>query len=280
MKILTLNTHSLIESLYEAKLTAFVEAVVKEQPDIIGLQEVNQTSCASPLEGEELPGYVPARGVRACVRRDNHAARVAERLRERGIIYHWTWVPAKLGYDIYDEGLALLSRTPILDTDQFTISHSQDYHNWKTRKILGIQTGGSQGVWFYTVHMGWWDDREEPFREQWNRIEEALAEKKMAGRQGGLWLMGDFNSPAGLPDQGYDLVRTSGWNDTYLLAGQKDLGYTVEEVIDGWRDKGVSGMRIDYIWSYWYTQVKTSRVVFDGKTYPRVSDHNGILIEL
>ena len=43
MKLLTLNTHSLIEPAYEAKRDAFVEFIRKEQPDVFALQEVNQT---------------------------------------------------------------------------------------------------------------------------------------------------------------------------------------------------------------------------------------------
>ena len=48
MKLLTLNTHSLIEPAYEAKRDAFVEFIRKEQPDVFALQEVNQTA-AAPL---------------------------------------------------------------------------------------------------------------------------------------------------------------------------------------------------------------------------------------
>ena len=40
MKLLTLNTHSLIEPAYEAKRDAFVEFIRKEQPDVFALQEV------------------------------------------------------------------------------------------------------------------------------------------------------------------------------------------------------------------------------------------------
>ena len=43
MKLITLNTHSLIEEHYEEKLHAFAEMVRKEKPDILALQEVNQT---------------------------------------------------------------------------------------------------------------------------------------------------------------------------------------------------------------------------------------------
>ena len=44
MKLLTLNTHSLIEPEYEAKREIFVEFIAKEQPDVFALQEVNQTA--------------------------------------------------------------------------------------------------------------------------------------------------------------------------------------------------------------------------------------------
>ena len=49
MKLLTLNTHSLIEPAYEAKRDAFVEFIRKEQPDVFALQEVNQTAAAQLL---------------------------------------------------------------------------------------------------------------------------------------------------------------------------------------------------------------------------------------
>ena len=51
MKLLTLNTHSLIEPAYEAKRDAFVEFIRKEQPDVFVLQEVNQTAAAPLLAG-------------------------------------------------------------------------------------------------------------------------------------------------------------------------------------------------------------------------------------
>ena len=43
MKLMTLNTHSLEEEDYEAKLHAFAEGVCRAEPDIIALQEVNQS---------------------------------------------------------------------------------------------------------------------------------------------------------------------------------------------------------------------------------------------
>lgn len=51
MKLLTLNTHSLIIPEYEAKREIFVDFIAKEQPEVFALQEVNQTA-AAPLLAE------------------------------------------------------------------------------------------------------------------------------------------------------------------------------------------------------------------------------------
>ena len=121
MKLITLNTHSLIEEHYEEKLHAFAETVRKEKPDILALQEVNQLACEEIWPDEELPGFVRCRGFSLPVRRGNHAGRLAELLRDSGLSYSWTWISAKLGYDRYDEGMAVFSLSPIVDTDQLQI---------------------------------------------------------------------------------------------------------------------------------------------------------------
>ncbi|MBT9775197.1 exodeoxyribonuclease III [Clostridium sp. MCC353] len=284
MKIITLNTHSLEEENYEEKLHQFVEGIFQEKPDVIALQEVNQTRTADPVPAGLLeqcgfircePGMGGADCEEAVIRVDNHSYRAARMLRERGICYTWTWTAAKVGYDKYDEGLAVFSRFPVLDTRQFFITGTHDYNNWKTRKILGIQAETGQGpMEFYSVHMGWWEDEEEPFETQWKRINSLLKNGKCMT----TWLMGDFNSPASVSGQGYDLVKRSGWLDTYELAAEKDDGITVDHSIDGWKErKNDPGMRIDYIWTGKKQQVMCSRVLFNGKNYPVVSDHYGVL---
>lgn len=159
MKLLTLNTHSLIIPEHEAKREIFVDFIAKEQPEVFALQEVNQTASA-PLLGEVPAGYYPCPGNHVPLKADNHAAAVAKMLAQRGIHYDWSWLPAKIGYDIYDEGAAVFSRTPITDAENLLLSKSDDYSCWKTRRTLGICAGD---VWYYTVHLGWWKDEVEPF---------------------------------------------------------------------------------------------------------------------
>lgn len=288
MKLLTLNTHSLLEENSDKKLKQFVETILKEKPDIIALQEVNQSIDAPVANAKLLAGWMPCQKsgskdeIKVPVRNDNYAAHAARLLREAGFSCSWTWVPAKIGYEKYDEGMAILcAGKTIQATDTFFISGCRDYSDWKTRRVLGVQISGSKD-WFYTVHMGWWNDDKEPFLMQWKRLNKALQEKKKGSA---IWLLGDFNSPAQFRNQSYDCICESGWVDTYKSALTKDSGITVEGVIDGWReftegDKTPEGMRMDHIWCSKDLPVKSSRVLFNGINEPKVSDHFGVLIEI
>lgn len=272
MKILTLNTHSLVEENYPQKLADFVQAVAKEQPEIIALQEVNQTSSEAAVTGD-LRGYAPCGDF--TVRGDNHVYNAVKLLEPLGARYYWTWLPMKRGYGKYDEGIAVMSRSPILETRVILVSGIDDYENWKTRKLLGIRTEAAPDEWFFSVHYGWWSDPDEAFQSQWKRTVEQTEQYET------VWLMGDFNSPAEVRGEGYDLVGGSRFYDSYELAQKKDGGITVGKVIDGWRDKlsdNASGMRIDHIRCSKRAVVTSSAVLFNGINYPVVSDHYGVMI--
>lgn len=282
MKIMTMNTHSLAEPDFEQKREQFVQVLLRERPDILALQEVNQTMTAPAAGSGSSSGYLPCPGVSVPLREDNYALWLAERLSAEGLSCQWSWLPAKIGYDRYDEGMALFSRVPVAEVEVCRISQADDYHNWKTRKILGIRTEGPDTVWYYCVHMGWWDDNEESFESQWRVLNRHMEEKKAAGAR--VWLLGDFNSPSDVRDQGYDCVMKDGWLDTYDLAEEKDSGITVGHVIDGWRERpsgeeAQKGMRLDYLFCSEPVQVLCSRVMCSGIRDPQVSDHYGVMIE-
>ena len=280
MKILTLNTHSLREENYEQKLDWFVEGILREKPDIIALQEVNQTFNAEEMPTEMLEGQYPVPGC-MIIRQDNHAAQVAHRLRQAGVECYWAWIPIKLGYERYDEGIAILSLgRPIRCVDAFPISKVNDYHNWRTRAVLGVQVEGMDD-WFYCLHMGWWDDELERFLDQWKKLNCCIASKRMCGT---VWLLGDFNSPDLVLGESYDLITACGWVDTYKAAAYRDDGITVSGIIDGWEEKlagkNVEGMRMDYIWCSRKKEIRSSRVMFNGTKEPIVSDHFAVLIDV
>lgn len=278
MKIMTLNTHSIVEENYNEKLQIFVDAIAELQPDIIALQEVSQTIGKFLEKNLQQTGYIPCKGKRATVLEDNHALVVAKMLQAKGVNYYWTWIPLKIGYMKYEEGIAVMSKHPIEHSEEFYISKCKTMYNWKIRKMLGIKV---KNTWFYSTHMGWWDDEEEPFKDQWDKTLRKLEESNKNNLP--CFIMGDFNNPAQIRGEGYDYVKESGWKDTWKLAKKKDDGITVGKVIDGWRDRmceETSGMRIDYIWCNHNVEVKSSRVVFNGVNYPIVSDHFGIVVEI
>lgn len=277
MKLLTLNTHSLIEENSTQKLEWFVEGILRERPDLIALQEVNQTAREEEAPPSLLEGQYP---ISDCVkvRRDNYAARVASCLRQAGIPVSWAWLPIKRGFEIYDEGVAILSLgRKIAAIDRFPISKNTDYCNWRTRAVLGVQQEGRKD-WFYSVHTGWWGDAPEGFAEQWSMLTERVEEKR---RKEPVWLLGDFNAPASVAGESYDRICKDGWFDTYELARERDDGITVIGAIDGWRGKTDSeaGMRLDYIWCSQKKEILTSKVIFNGRAGAVVSDHFGVITE-
>ena len=278
MKILTLNTHSLQEENYEEKLGFFLEFILREQPDLIALQEVNQSADAAVVH--DFSGMVKLPGCEISLKEDNHALRIARQLEAEGFPVSWVYLPIKLGYGKYDEGVAVLSLgRKIRCLDQFPISKVNDYYNWRTRAVLGVQVEGLSD-WFYTVHMGWWDDPEERFVDQWKLLNCCIAAKRMCGT---IWLLGDFNAPDTVHGQSYEHMIASGWYDTFQQARRRDSGITVPGAIDGWRDHRTGsrsdGMRLDYIWCSRKKDILSSRVMYNGVKEQVVSDHFGVLIE-
>ncbi len=278
MKIMTLNAHShgedISESIRDRNLDVLAECICRWQVDVIALQEVCQTQRADAVKKSGVHGFVPLGGTK--MREDNYVLLLMKKLEEAGCRYYWTWDGIKSGYERYDEGLAVVSRFPITEAEEYVLSQTQDYGNWKTRKAVAAHVGcGAEGAWFVSAHMGWWGDTQEPFAGQMDRLQQKLSEKK-----GNIYLMGDFNSPADERNTGYDYVSGYGWLDLWKLAGNNGHAVTVPGKIDGWSAGAENGLCIDYIWSRHPVSVVSSRVVFSGEQEAVVSDHFGILAEI
>lgn len=264
LRLLTLNIHGEPEGRDVQTLSALSDFICREQITVAALQEVCQSREAPPLTGTPQRCVACETGI--SLREDLFVHLLAERLALRGENYFWSYLPIKLGYGKYDEGVAILSREPIAETAALTVSRSDDYQCWKTRRLLGARI---QSTWFYSVHFGWYDDPDEPFSEQWARAERGLL------RHGDrpILLMGDFNSPAEARRGGYDLVAESGYYDAWSLADGE--GATVRGGIDGWEENRF-GLRVDQIWSNRGPLGGTARLAFDGRCEPVISDHFGV----
>lgn len=275
MKLLTLNTHSLQEADYLEKREWFLDGILQEKPDIVALQEVNQSLDAKLAKGNLQKGQFLLPG-ETFLRQDNYGAWVADQIWQAGISCFWAWLPIKVGYEKYEEGVALLClNRKIAEVDICYISGDRDPMNWRTRAVLGIRPEG-MADWFYSVHTGWWEDAESPFSDQWERLEKHLQEKK---KRSGVWLMGDFNAPDTAVKESYEHILSKGWKDTYSMADIKDKGITVRGNIDGWRGKKAADMRLDYIFCNREEEIESTEVLFNGRNRPIVSDHFAVMIQ-
>ena len=263
LKLLTINLHSYVEENWQIKLDNFTDYITSALPDVVAMQEVNQT-LDSPFCGlltncfsvdYDLP-----------LRKDNYGLKVSEILKRKNCNYHYVWLGIKESYGRFEEGLGFLLKEEPLRIKPVLLSRTTDKANWKKRMALGVKSGG---VWFYNLHMGRWDDKEEPFIRQWSTFCHSIPKDEKTV------LMGDFNAPSDALNEGYASVISTGWLDTYTLASQKDEGFTVRGKIDGWNDSN-SSKRIDYVFVNFSCDVASSHTVFNGECQNVISDHFGI----
>ena len=285
MKILSFNTHSLHggeteESAEVSELCSIIEA---EKPDLIALQEVNQSISAPDADLSFTEGYYRAA---TCVspvpfKADNFLLSVVWRLNLNNIAYHFTWLPVKKGYGKYDEGLAILAKKPIRTACGVYLSDIQDYGNWKTRMALLCEIEGREDL-FCCLHTSRYDDPEEPFLPQWKKFTEYTKNRKR------VIAAGDLNVPAENRGEGYNEILKTGFFDLYPLSDEKNgYSYTVRGNIDGWSaadtpKKTTDTRRIDFILSSKEPNAKkiTYSTLFDGERGRPVSDHFGIMVDI
>lgn len=276
MKLLTLNIASGIGYDPEVQLRELTQALSDGHYDMVALQQVNQPVSGQDIPLEELDSYIPCQD-RVPIKHGNFCFELVKSLQASGQIWYWSWLPAHLGYERFDEGLAILTPHPIRKTQAFYLSDSTDYTNFKTRMALGVQSAFTGNLeWFYNVQFGWWDDDTEPFRPQWDRFM-----KKIGGLDTPLYVMGSFDAPTDVKGQAYDyLLENPEFLDTFDLAEYKDDGITLEGSEAAWINPHERGeMRADLILTNQDEAVLDSHTLFKGESYRRISNHFGLSCE-
>lgn len=257
MRLLTLNTHSYIEKNQTEKLETLIKTIIEHDYDVIALQEVNQRIDSPPVEDGKI-------------HEDNFARVLTEQLAARGHHYTYDWQMAHIGYDIYEEGVAILTKHPVINTSVIPLTSSTDTTYWKTRVALKVTIQYNNTVIdCISTHHGFWDDRDEPSKQQFDRLIAELDPSRPT------FILGDFNTEADVINEGYDYLLSQGLIDTYTLARDKDQGVTVPGAIDGWK-QAAGSKRIDYIFTNQPVSVISSHVIFNDINRPVVSDHFGV----
>ncbi|WP_025730206.1 endonuclease/exonuclease/phosphatase family protein [Atopobacter phocae] len=261
MKLLTLNVHAWMEENQLSKMGKIAETIALKQYDVIALQEVNQ-SIDSPIIQNDL-------------KKDNFGLLLQEKINALSPSkYDYVWSNSHIGYSVYDEGIAILTKLPVKDIDSFYCSTSQDVHSIHSRKIVGVTVSyNDELIDIYSCHINLPDT---PGEHQIDNIEHILYRNENRHLK---ILMGDFNVDAFSNPVAYEAIKEIGLWDSYELAILQDEGITVPANIDGWQDH-LNGKRLDYIFLSQRRSVQSSRVIFNGVNESVVSDHYGVEIEL
>ena len=186
-------------------------------------------------------------------------------LQNQGYDYFYYFVDIKHSFGKYNEGVAILSKYFLHDIKGNYISKSQDYYNWKSRKMIkGDLHLSDKTISLVSTHLGWTDDNEK-FEDQIERMLAHLDKNQL------LLIAGDFNvSPI---TNEYSMILNNGLHDLYASNPKHLFDSTHIKDID--LHKGAT--RIDYIFSNEKLEVLDREILFKDDL---VSDHYGVYIEL
>lgn len=237
--IVTLNLRCLIDE-WDVRLPIIVDGLIASGADVIGLQEV----CAVTGGRDALEELVAA-------------------LRTRG----WTDLVAvrtttHLAWDMYDEGLAVLSRHPIEATRVEVLPMGA-----LPRKALLARIAAPGGDFVLaTTHL----DHQSATTRAAQATEAARAVSTFATANEPIVLVGDLNDQ---PGGGVtSALSAAGLADAWMTVHAGDAGPTFPA-------NGPT-IRIDYVWTRGATPMAIERILATPVNNVYASDHVGLRVEL
>lgn len=247
MKILSLNLHCFQEENRIAKLDKIINFIKENDVDVCMFQEVCQQHSATLLEGKIKVG--------------NSAKYISNKL-DYNIFYH----PVKIGFEIYDEGLAIISKLPIKNQSYKTISNTKDYNTWLKRDLIWCKI---DNITFFNTHVGW-DMGDESGMKQLDKIIDEI--KRHEER---YFIAGDFNYPDNSDEIKYFKKYVYSLSDLANVISSENPTFHFN--LDN--GMGSNNRMIDFIFTNNLCDIKQFEIVFD-KPNEYVSDHSGILVEI
>jgi len=251
IKLLTLNLHCLEEKNIILNQNKIITEILHKNIDVVFLQEVAQ--------------YDESKIIYENVKESNYGYELQQQLKVEGKDYYYYFVDIKHSFGKYNEGVGILSKYMLHDLKGNYISKSQDYYNWRSRKMIkGDLHLPNKKISLVSTHLGW-TDKNEVFEDQIERMLSHLNKEHL------LLIAGDFNvSPK---TNEYATLLNKGLCDLYG-SNPKHL-FDPTHITDMDLHKGST--RIDYIFSNTKLEVLKRDILFKED---RVSDHYGVYIEL
>ncbi len=258
LRVLVLNLHCYQEANQAHKFWLIARAIDELGIDVACLQEVAEN-------------WNDGKGDWAT----NAARIINEHLRRP---YHLATDWSHLGFDRYREGVAVLSRHPIMRQEARYVSKSQDPYSIHSRKVVlaQINVPALGRINVFSSHLSWWEDG---FAEQFGTLRQ-WARDAQTRHVAATLLCGDFNIEAG--SRGYELVLDSGeYDDTFLAATRpRAFAEIFRQRARDWRKRLGDDRRIDYIFMRKASGLRpvSAREVFTDREFGRVSDHIGYMV--
>jgi maltose 6'-phosphate phosphatase len=258
LKVLILNLHCYQEDHQDRKFSQIAKAIDELAVDVVCFQEVAEHWNHGNGDWDS-----------------NSANIINQRLKQAFHLYS-DW--SHIGFDKYREGVALLSRYPLIHRQSRYVSDSHDVHGIHSRKVVmaEIEVPYMGAINAYSAHLSWWEDG---FQPQFQRLCE-WAESQSGETVKTTLLCGDFNITAGTV--GYrQVVEANQYEDQYLAANHQGLFEKIFRVDDPhWQHYPTDDYRIDYIFMNKdsHLRVTSARALFTDRDYGRVSDHCGYLM--
>ena len=278
LKVLTVNLHTYQElrladhptrqaffDAYEEIVDRVVDGIVALDADVICLQEVAQLA--------EMP--VMERHYGKTIRQYNMAAWIAQKLgKAKQRPYHFFWDWSHYGWNIWEEGVAVISKYPLLQTESRYVSSDNRPDNTHARKIVfaQVEIPGLGKVNVYSGHLDGWDDG---FATQMDSCKGWIRDKNRADVTASI-LAGDFNTPA--QGRGYAHLQDRKVDSASYL----DCFAQVNPMQSTLSTCGDCG-RIDYVLlrsDQPSLKTTSGQRVFTKERLGLVSDHCGIFVTL
>lgn len=256
LKVITYNLQGMKPGTdYQTRLHYIVQHLKELDPDIVGLQEINET--------------VGSGGA------DNMAKDIADSLSAHfDAAYHCYYSITHLAWDQFYESVGIVSKHPV---------EQEGFHQLATgvfpRKVVWNHIDTPLGkLNFFNTHLSYLPEHEHIRILQVQQIQDFIGQQLSSYPGIGAVLTGDFNSTPGsapillLTDTAAD----TGWVDTYHRANPASSGFTVPA--------NSPSSRIDFIFykSTGNLVIDSSTIVmdqpYDGVHYP--SDHLGVMTVL
>ncbi|RLD23309.1 MAG: hypothetical protein DRI71_05635, partial [Bacteroidetes bacterium] len=269
---LTINLHTYQEEDQLEKLNMVIDVIGQMDIDFITFQECAQHKSAELID--------------AIIREDNMAHLIVAGLDEKySTSYKFSWDWAHYGWNVWEEGVSVLSKYPILENEARYVSSSTSKTNIESRKVIysACQLPDGKQINMYSVHTHWRTSlTSEEQNNQIKNIQAMVDEKSTANSYS--FVAGDFNvnPTSDYPwSEGYKTMIANGnYVDTYLLAN------------DGANNKPAQSQhntvlgdfpgRIDYIFmkSNADFEVVDSQIIFRADIVGKVSDHYGVITKV